>query len=162
MKKTYNIKFILSLVFLSFFIGSVPVYASSLFDSEILYYLEMYFNSHISGFTSKIDREKNQNIQTHKEEMKDYIDSSTAQAISNVDGFVQNEITRMDRELRNYMDSLYQQLPDALAEDEELLKEYLTNYVNQQIDSAKDELFTALSIEIQNHMIEELEGNTQN
>lgn len=153
----YNTKLIVVLVISSFLLGSVPAYASSFLNSNLLQAIRGFFNQELNRFTNDIDEETEKIKEEKKKAMVDSIISSTEQSFSNIDLYIDEEVTRIDSELNTFIETLQDELPEVMKEEEDRIKELLTDYVDTKIESSKEELRSDLYRELNLYLLKQNE-----
>lgn len=154
MKHSYGKKTIAAAILISFFAGSMPVYAAALLQTDTLNYIKGYLSSYIPDYFTDINSKTSSTIDQSRQLMNSHIDASTGKAIDDITNYTNGEKSRIDSELNAYTDELLSQMDQVIDEQADEIKDILHDYTDLTIKNSKNQLDSELTNALQQHLLE--------
>lgn len=140
MKKLFKKKFIMSLLVALILMGSTQVYAATVLNTNIISLIRDGFNSITAYFMQSTDQEISKIDTDSSGDIKQYIDTTSQQTISDIEAHKNNEVTRADKEIDTYTAELKKQLDAVVNDEKNKTKQQITEKINSNIASIKSDL----------------------
>jgi len=154
MKKSRSKTLIMFSLVIVLMLGSGQVYASTALDTNILNLIRQIFNENINAFDQTIYEETQKLADQKKDRFDSYIDVSTNKVIGNIENHIDLEINRANDELDSYIEELMRQMDGIMEDEENRLKELVTNHVDESIQVMKNYLHGYLYVALEEHLLE--------
>lgn len=145
MNKSINKKALATVILISFFSGTIPVYASTLLSQNTLDYISSKIFNKVPDYYESLQSSGSDAAERNSEALKQYLDSSIDRVITDSNAFTAQEQERISKELDAYTEELQKEIDPVIDGQEEDLKKVITELADQQIKASKERLASELS-----------------
>ncbi len=140
MKKIFKKKIFMSLLVALTLLGSTQAYAAIALNTNIISLIKDGFSSISSYFMQSTDQEVNKIETESTNDIKQYIDNTSKQIISDIETYKNSEIARAEKEIDTYTGDLKNQLDTVVNDEKNKTKQQITDKINRDVVSIKSDL----------------------
>lgn len=140
LKKHINKKLIISLLVATLFFGGGKAFASSSIFNDLINLIRDRFTTVTEYFIQDTDQETSQFVTEKYKVLKEHIDNTSSQIITDIEAHKNSEITRAEDEVEAYVNEFKNQMDSMVNEEKNKLQQKISEKINKDVEKFKKDL----------------------
>jgi uncharacterized membrane-anchored protein YjiN (DUF445 family) len=140
LKKHINKKLIISLLVATLLIGGGKAFASSGIFNDLINLIRDRFTTATDYFIQDTDQKNSQFLTEKTKDLKEHIDSTSSQTITDIEAHKNSEIARAEDEVEAYVNEFKNQMDDFVGEEKSKLQQKISEKIDKDVEKFKKDL----------------------